>query len=873
MEKEVTTWRLRPDVFLAGQNVIAAEVHQYAINSDDLWFELELVGQTTENPAFVLNPGVNQIVVDYLDSAGNVIETDVEDVFYDTGSYTTFQGFNQGPIRMTAAGGPYRMTNDSTFSGGLVIEPGATLFCDDFFTLRVRIGELYARGFREGRIWIGPTPGLATSAPILESDIGTYLDFVDYQGGGTGFATAGFTLKDFLIARNSYFTGRRDDLFVMTDTSVLFRNNLVDAQFGDPPVDPQPDREYFEGIGDIGDYMVIEDNVFNLIAAKSDMIDTISGELPGPIMEVRGNEFYGGSDEVVDGNGDYLLDGNFVLNVNNPSPSFSSNSNFISTEGNFRHYAITRNVIVNCQHIVNNVNNTFVYLENNTIYNVLTDPNSESSPVTMRLGNSTPGLGAYLAGNIWDTLPTFVFGRPDNGQPMFIEVHNDMTQDAAWFDNVLTHNVDFVIGDPDFVNIAENDFRLVSTSDGQNSGPFGNDHGAFVPRAVRLLGAPTGVSNSDTATITVGGPGMFEFIYRLDDGPWSDPIQIQDPMDTQNESKQRTYDLEITGLSNGAHQVFFRGIDMAGDLQPSISATNVWQVQLGGTASLNEVRTPGRGEPGFIELWNQGTEAFELRGHYLARSSERPLHAFGDSDRLNAGAYLDVSLELSPDGDRVGLYDADGELVDEVRFGHQSAGLSLARRHVEGDWLAALPTPGAPNVEANVLAEPSLVRISEWLIDGPDGGFVELYNPTAYPVALADLILSGSVTGAARRHRLRRLQLPRSVRAAGRPGRRAGAEPRGRRAGPLRAAARDGGDRRGLLRPPAARHLRGPHGQRLRELLDSDARRAARGGRARRRGLPLLTPPIASPGGRARARRALRPLPPRAPFQRSPSSP
>jgi hypothetical protein len=98
---------------------------------------------------------------------------------------------------------------------------------------------------------------------------------------------------------------------------------------------------------------------------------------------------------------------------------------------------------------------------------------------------------------------------------------------------------------------------------------------------------------------------------------------------------------------------------------------------------------------------------------------------------------------LSAEGESLHLFDASGQLLDTVTFGLQAADYSLARLPDSlATWVLAQPTPGAPNQPVD-LADPSGVRINEWMADpssGPD--WLELYNSGPQPVALAGWWLS-----------------------------------------------------------------------------------------------------------------------------------
>ena len=152
-----------------------------------------------------------------------------------------------------------------------------------------------------------------------------------------------------------------------------------------------------------------------------------------------------------------------------------------------------------------------------------------------------------------------------------------------------------------------------------------------------------------------------------------------------------------------------------------------------GQVVLNEVLANPDAEPTeeWAELYNAGSAQVDLGSWSLSDSNG---HGSSGSVTLElgttiaAGGYLVVVLRASDGllnnaGDDVELYNANGELVDEVTWSSTAQGdLSLARVPDGDDWSTSwgVPTPGASNGEALSTASGGLARTLA--AAGPVGG-------------------------------------------------------------------------------------------------------------------------------------------------------
>jgi hypothetical protein len=165
-------------------------------------------------------------------------------------------------------------------------------------------------------------------------------------------------------------------------------------------------------------------------------------------------------------------------------------------------------------------------------------------------------MGAYVDGSIFY-----------NADLIFDEVIDttDITVNRSIIPELLhylgTGNID---ADPAFVD-PNSDFHLTAVSPAIGAGACGLDMGAYVPGGAAVCGEPDEITYHTDATLFVGGPGITHYMFRLNAGPWSQEISVDDT-------------IELTNLLNGqSYTVYVIGKNSAGVWQskenPSISGT------------------------------------------------------------------------------------------------------------------------------------------------------------------------------------------------------------------------------------------------------------------------------------------------------------
>ncbi|MCR4603542.1 MAG: lamin tail domain-containing protein [Prevotella sp.] len=126
----------------------------------------------------------------------------------------------------------------------------------------------------------------------------------------------------------------------------------------------------------------------------------------------------------------------------------------------------------------------------------------------------------------------------------------------------------------------------------------------------------------------------------------------------------------------------------------------------------NTIADPDYGESAdWVELYNSGTTDVDLSGCFITDKLSSPTkYALPQGTTIAAGDYLLIwcddnssglhtNFKLSADGESIGLFTPQQELLDSLSFGPQLLDVSLGRRqHSMDEWVFFLtPTPGKAN--------------------------------------------------------------------------------------------------------------------------------------------------------------------------------
>jgi hypothetical protein len=283
-----------------------------------------------------------------------------------------------------------------------------------------------------------------------------------------------------------------------------------------------------------------------------------------------------------------------------------------------------------------------------------------------------------------------------------------------------------------------------------------------------LSGEPRSPTPLRSASLTVGGAGVSQYRYRLNQGSFSPATPVATP-------------ITLAGLAHGSTNtvwVIGAGTNNLWQSESNATASRVWVVNTNWPAvRINEVLARNVAAfnhagtfPDAIELYNEGGSPADLSGLRLSDRLDSPnKFTFPNDTTLAAGAQLVVvannadgtpgfhtGFSLHQDGEGVFLFDRisnGGALLDAVEFGLQLADLSIGRLN-GGAFLLTQPTLGTNNL-AQPLGDAQNLRLNEWLASEfalfPTD-FIELYNPSPLPAELGGLFLTDNPIGDPARH-------------------------------------------------------------------------------------------------------------------------
>ena len=171
----------------------------------------------------------------------------------------------------------------------------------------------------------------------------------------------------------------------------------------------------------------------------------------------------------------------------------------------------------------------------------------------------------------------------------------------------------------------------------------------------------------------------------------------------------------------------------------------------------------------WIELWNNSTKAIELTGMSVSIDQVEPGQwPFPAGTRLNANGrlvvwcngsrdpalgpadYLNTGRSLNGARGTVVLFNASEQVIDRVSYGFQVPDLPIGRNKT-GDWaLLNAATPGEENEVSSLLSSSSHVVINEWMANGRNSDWIELYNPLSLPAKLDGMYLTDDLSSVGR---------------------------------------------------------------------------------------------------------------------------
>ncbi|MFH1718213.1 MAG: lamin tail domain-containing protein [Planctomycetota bacterium] len=742
-----------------GRNVLAVEVHQSAVTSSDISFDLELEGTVASEGAGSLRPGINRVSIQTFDGPngmGNKLKSKHIDIWYDDGDVAEVSGTLTADTTLDAASGPWLVTNDLIVPAGvtLTIAPGTTVFFDEDTRITIN-GRILAEGTQFRRIRFARQPGSSSRWDGLhfnsaEDNSLAYLDMEYSSRDGESIRLD----NSRLLIDNVTWTGTDKTIISTSNSSLIVRNSTF----------PDTTVQTVSGHGALPSdpYVIFENNVFGVCSGnKQDVVDFSAGG-PDPIPQFTANIFLGGGDDGLDLDGTSAhIEGNVFMNFHRNFSPEEGESYAVTTGYDGVHssdHVIARNVFIDCDNAVLVKDRSWVTFENNTVVDCTGSGINFDEPLEARVD---PGDGAYLDGNIFWNVPT-TFGQLTASTTLSI---NRSIVPSEWH-YLGAGNVD---ADPLFVD-RDADFRLKAGSPAIGAGPCGLDMGAFVPGGAAVCGEPGETTYRTDATLTVGGPGITHYRYSVSDpaGPWSEERPVDVPIRLTNLLNGRSYIVYVIGRNSAG---IWQSEDNPTSSHPWTIDTSYSRLVINEVLAINSSAVEHEGTlPDLIELYYDGSASLSLAGFSISDNQDNPakfvfppgtaiepggyLVLYADSDTTTTGIHLGFNLD--GDGEGLYLYNNSGVLLDSVEFGLQLPDLSIGRTGNDNQWRLAIPTFGQANI-AQPLGDSKKLRINEWLADGLvlfEEDFIELFNPHTLPVDLGGLYMTDNPVTQPDKHQL-----------------------------------------------------------------------------------------------------------------------
>jgi hypothetical protein len=656
-----------------------------------------------------LQPGINRILIQAFDTAGEEIERTHYDVWHDDASVANVSGALAANTTWTAAGGPYFVTSALTINPGvtLTIEPGTTVYQAAGAGITVAGGgRLLAEGSEAKPIHFTRAPGTTGNGGTITINgvpgaPETRFRHVFFNFGGTP-AVACEANSNVVL---DYCEWLRNDVAYLD----LNGGSFIVSNCIFPTIVENAAFEAIHGYGNPppGGRAIIRDSFFGKVRGYNDVVDFTGGNRPGAILQIYNNVFIGSDDDVLDIDGtDAWVEGNIFMHVHRVgSPDSASAISGGSSLGQTSEITVVGNLFYDVDQAVSAKEGNFYTFLNNTVVDqnsrgseerredIVNKPNVYLPAVLNVADHDTPGaLGLYVEGNVIHSAERLV--RNYTGVERVTFNNNLLPPGLTWpgagSGNVSAPamlndvTVDSTSGVSNLPTPTKDNYRRVapqirrqlgldSRSPARGTGPNGADMGGVRPLGVSLGGAPAGKTNATSATITVGprltdssiptgaaqfphGSGWTHYKWRLNRGAWSAETPIATP-------------LSLTGLANGVHTLDVVGRNDANTYQdsPDLGASGrvssaTWTVDTAYVppspapiVRINEVlanntKTQGFGPvyPDLIELTNVGTATADLGGWGITDNATLPFkYLIPAGTMLAPGAYLVIYASSS----------------------------------------------------------------------------------------------------------------------------------------------------------------------------------------------------------------------------------
>jgi spore coat protein CotH len=248
---------------------------------------------------------------------------------------------------------------------------------------------------------------------------------------------------------------------------------------------------------------------------------------------------------------------------------------------------------------------------------------------------------------------------------------------------------------------------------------------------------------------------LFNKVDMFDDGLHNDGL-----------ANDSVYGFKVMNIGSEVEYYIYADNDSAGRFSPERAAYEYYTIATYGDIVLNElcaintsVWTDAQGEfEDWIELHNNSSNTISLEGYYLSDDnsnltkwmfpnvsipSNGYLIVWADNDILDAG--LHAGFKLSAAGEAVFLSDSLGNLIDEVAFGVQSAGVTTYGRipNGTGPWQYMKSSHGMFNEVFPVTVEELTIPIENDFVVYPNPAKekvnIRVFELGKYQIILRDI--------------------------------------------------------------------------------------------------------------------------------------
>ncbi len=499
---------------------------------------------------------------------------------------------------------PITLTSTFTVAANqeLIIDPGVEVRCHGGSDAIDCLGKLTAPGTEAQRIrFVRASAGTGWQririAGTPECNF-RYCDFEGASSSGTVRGSGSSSVNPSVNLENCRWINTEVQMVDLTWTSC----NIINCEFDS--IGAQ-ELIHFSNMPATG-HALIKGCRFGLpgvppTSGYNDIVDFTGGNRPGPIARFIDNMFLSSVDDCFDMDAtDAHIEGNLFLNVLQGAPRASSSNPITTGEGSaIAELVICRNYFYNCEHLLLLKDNGAAVVQNNSFLKMVTNPNALQSsggtpipPGIILFGEPwrgrPPGAGAIYDGNLaWDldpviqTTPFPLYAAASS----YLRVNHSLIQGNTW---PGTGNITV---DPLFVSTTGIDYstirsalRLQAGSPAIGTGPNGIDMGAAVPAGASISGEPPALTTSRDATLTVSGPGIWVYKWRLNGGAWSANVPLVAASVLAGGPFSATmYDnaapISLTNLADGPYIVEVLGQNSGGDWQELPAVSKIWTVQ------------------------------------------------------------------------------------------------------------------------------------------------------------------------------------------------------------------------------------------------------------------------------------------------------